>query len=124
MAYPRNATAALAKVMAKTCQTTGLEASEGEGQQVGEPQLYAHGAGIPKYDREGSGCLPYVQPDASESRPAILFLYTCATHLTANEIEDLDLTAWFATRSHCTSRRMLTFAVQIHVFLQPRPCVH
>jgi hypothetical protein len=34
MAYPPNATAALAKVMAKTCQTTGLEASEGEERQL------------------------------------------------------------------------------------------
>jgi hypothetical protein len=34
--------------------------------------------------------LSHVQPDASESRPAILFLYAYATHLTAKEFEDLD----------------------------------
>jgi hypothetical protein len=28
------------------CHTTGFEASEGEGRQVGEPQLYAQGAGM------------------------------------------------------------------------------
>jgi hypothetical protein len=34
--------------------------------------------------------LAYTQPDSSESRSAILFMYTHATHLMAKEIEDLD----------------------------------
>jgi hypothetical protein len=49
MAYQANATTALAKVVAKTCHMTELEASEGEERQVGAPQLYAQRAGMPKF---------------------------------------------------------------------------